>query len=147
MKNLVQQIDRIQHFLASQIVAPQHSTGDTFTNIAGAQQGITIPINLVEGGDPVVIGRIVGVAAEDALRSTSLVSVYIKGVFNLSVNPIHNKLAVGESVYIDPVSAALSDDYTAIPFGVVLDAVPAGAPKVVRVLLFGATPGAAGFGS
>ena len=62
MKNFYQTGDNLT-FLASQIVAPQHTLGDTYTNLVGPGEGATTPVNLVEDSDPVVIGRIVGVAA------------------------------------------------------------------------------------
>lgn len=148
MKNLVQEFANKLSFLASQIVAPQHVAGDTFTNIAGPQQGVATPVNLVEAGDPVVIGRIVGVAASDALLSTQKISVYIHGVYNLTVKSIHNGLSAGETVYIDPTTAVLSDDQTGVPYGCAQDVVPINSTgTLIRVVLFGLTPGAIGAGS
>lgn len=147
MKNMVQDHVRVLSFLASEISFPAHSSGDAYTNIAGPQQGIATPINLVEGGDPVLIGRIPGVAAADALLSTGRVSVYIQGVFNLAVTPIHNGLSKGETVYADPSTLALSDDQTKTPFGYALDVAPATGTTTIRVLLCGPTPGATGAGS
>lgn len=147
MKNLVQDHDHLLSFLASEISFPAHVSGDTFTNIAGPQQGVATPVNLVEAGDPVLIGRIPGVAASDALRSTSRISVYIRGVFNLAVTPIHNGLSKGETVYADPSTLALSDDQTKTPYGVALDVAPATGTTTIRVLLLGPTPGATGTGS
>jgi predicted RecA/RadA family phage recombinase len=145
MKNLSQLTDAILQFLASDLTAPSHSSGDSYTNIAGPQQGLNTPINLVEGGDPVVCGRIVGVADHDALTSSDLITVYTRGVFNLAVTVVHNGFSKGETVYIDPSSAVLSDDQTKTPFGVALDATSVNA--TIRVMLFGATPGATGAGS
>jgi|SRR5581483_3508158 len=144
MKNCVQTYDNLVQLLASDLVFPAHSSGDTFTNIAGPQQGIATPINLVEGGDPVVCGRIVGVADRDALKSTDLITVYVRGIFNLSVSSVHNGISKGETIYIDPVTAALSDDFNDVPFGHALQAVGAGTTATIQVRLLGATPGAIG---
>ncbi len=104
--------------------------------------------NLVDSGDPVVIGRIVGVAATSALASTDLVSVEVEGVHDLSVTTIHNGISIGETVYIDPAAATLSDDYNDVPYGVALEAISlVTATDTINVLLFAATPGAAGANS
>jgi len=146
MKNFVLTGDNLS-FLASQIVNPAHVTGDTYTNLVGTGEGLTVPINLVETGDPVVIGRIVGVANNDALQSTDTVVVSTRGVYNLAVKCIHHAITVGETVYIDPVTAVVSDDSTAVPFGCALAAVAGGATTTINVKLFGQTPGAAGANS
>jgi predicted RecA/RadA family phage recombinase len=115
---------------------------------------VTIPVaNLVFpshagalplSGDPVLVGRLCGVANADGVTGGSVV-VSTRGVYNLSVTSIHNGVSIGETVYIDPVTAVLSDDANDVPFGVALDAVAAGnVAATVRVKLFGATPGAIG---
>jgi predicted RecA/RadA family phage recombinase len=147
MKNLVQSYDNIVQLLASDLVFPTHTTGDNFTNIAGPQQGIAVPINLVEGGDPVLCGRLVGVADRDALRSTDLISVYVRGVFNLAVKSYHNGFNKGETVYIDPSTAELNDQAAGVPFGTAMQAVASNAVTTIQVRLFGATPGATGANS
>jgi len=104
--------------------------------------------NLVDSGDPVVVGRLVGVAATSALASTDLVAIETEGVHDLSVTTIHNGIAIGETVYIDPSAATLSDDYNDVPFGIALEAISlVTATDTINVLLFGATPGAAGANS
>lgn len=145
MKNLVQFVDTHLQFLASDLSFPSHSSGDTFTNIAGPQQGLATPINLPESGDPVLCGRIPGVCDSDALRSTDLLTVYVRGVFSLAVAIVHNGLSKGETVYANPSTLVLSDDQTGVPFGVALEA--ASAPGTIKILLLGPTPGAIGAGS
>jgi predicted RecA/RadA family phage recombinase len=140
MKNFVQPGDTLS-FAASAIVAPAHSTGDTYTNLLAPQLGVTTPVNLVETGDPVVVGRIVGVANNDAFKTTDQIAINTRGVYNLSVTSLHHSLVVGETVFINATSALVSDDYTQVPFGCVLTAVAEGATAVVGVKLFGQTPG------
>ena len=55
MKNFVMTGDNLS-FLASDIVAPQHVAGDIYTNLVGPGSGLVTPINLVESGDPCIIG-------------------------------------------------------------------------------------------
>ena len=71
--------------------------------------------------------------------------VSTRGIYNLSVASIHNGISVGETVYIDPSTAVLSDDANDVPYGLALDAVAAGnVAATIRVKLFGQTPGAIG---
>lgn len=146
MKNFVQTGDNLA-FLASQIVFPSHSSGDTYTNLVGPAEGIATPINLVESGDPVVIERICGVANNDALQSTDTVIVSTRGVYNLAVKCNTQTIRVGETVYINASTAVLSDDSTGVPYGVALGVVANGVTTTIPVKLFGQTPGAIGFGS
>jgi predicted RecA/RadA family phage recombinase len=146
MKNFIMNGDNLP-FLASQIVNPSHSSGDTYTNLVGVAEGISTPINLVESGDPVVIGRIVGVANTDALASTDTVVVSTRGVYAVAVKSIHNGVAVGETVYIDPATAVVSDDSSGVPFGCAVGAVASGATTTINVKLFQQTPGATGANS
>ena len=144
MKNLLYEVGDRLAFLASLIVAPSHASGDTYTNLVAPGEGISTPVNLVEAGDPVVIGRIVGVAEQDALQSTDSITVRLRGVFNLSVQCQHHTITVGETVYINPSTAVISDDPTQVPFGTALASVPSGTTATIAVRLFGATPGAIG---
>ena len=88
-----------------------------------------------------------GVAASTALLATDLITVVFVGVFNIPVKSTHHALVAGESVFIDPSSAVVSDDLTGVPYGCVVDAVVQYATTTVRVKLFGQTPGAIGAGS
>jgi predicted RecA/RadA family phage recombinase len=152
MKNFVMTGDNLT-FVASSLVFPSHAAGDTYTNLVGAGAGLTTPINLVESGDPVVVGRIVGVANNDALTSADSIVVSTRGVYALAVQALYGAgIHDGETVYINPTTAVLSDDSTGVPFGCV--ATPAGGIAVIHgstttvpVKLFGQTPGATGFGS
>jgi predicted RecA/RadA family phage recombinase len=146
VKNFVQPGDNLS-FLASQMVAPAHTLGDTYTNLVAPSLGISTPVNLVESGDPVVIERIVGVANNDALASTDTIVVSTRGVYALAVHCSTQTIRLGETVYIHPTTAVLSDDSTGVPFGVALGTVANGVTSTINVKLFGQTPGAAGFGS
>jgi predicted RecA/RadA family phage recombinase len=122
MKNSVQD-GRVLTFTESDLTHPSHSDG------------------LVDAGDPVVVGRVVGVAYENAAASSDSINVQTEGVFDLSVSSVHNGISKGETVFIDPSTAALSDDYADVPFGVALETVSAGQSDTINVKLFGQTPG------
>ncbi len=131
MKNFVQEGDRIT-FAGSALTGPQAD---------------------IKSGDPVLTtsGRICGVAVADEVPGSagpandSNVVVQLKGVFQLAVTSTHHAIGVGQTVYIDPTAATLSDGFTDIPFGVALDPVVQYASLTsIRVRLFGATPGAVG---
>lgn len=127
MKNFVQDGDRVT-FAASALVGPN---------------------NPILSGDPVVAGRLAGVAVADAAPTAGIyndanVVVLLKGVVTLTVVSIHHAISIGSTVYIDPATGVVSDDLTDVPFGVVLDAVAQYGSTAVRVKLFGCTPGAVG---
>lgn len=121
MKNLVQR-GRDLTFLESQLVHPTHTDG------------------LVDGGDPVVVGTLVGVAYESAEASTDSITVSLDGVYNLSVlakhaGGVNDAVAAGDQLYIDAATAVISKDATDIPYGKALDAVGAGNTAAIPVLL------------
>jgi len=122
MKNSVQD-GRVLTFTESDLTHPSHSDG------------------LVDAGDPVVVGRVVGVAYESAAATTDSINLQTEGVFDLSVSSVHNGISKGETVFIDPSTAVLSDDYADVPFGVALETISAGQSDTINVKLFGATPG------
>lgn len=101
-------------------------------------------------GEAGVVGRIVGVVVADAVVGAAgpyndgNTVLETHGVFQLSVVSTHHAISAGSTVYIDPTTGVVSDDYTDVPFGCVADAVSQYATTKVRVKLFGATPGAAG---
>lgn len=157
MKNFYSTGDNLM-FLAQQIVAPQHASGDTYTQLVGPGEGATTPINLVEDGDPCVVGRIVGVANMDAIFAADEIIISTRGVFSLAVKANYGAgIHYGETVYIDPVAATLSDNSAGIPFGCVVlanggtaagqdaIAVPVGSTSTVLVKLFGQTPDSNGY--
>jgi Uncharacterized conserved protein (DUF2190) len=144
MKNFYEIGDNLS-FLASQIVAPQHASGDIYTNLVGPGEGATTPVNLVQDSDPCVIGRIVGVSNMDAVFATDTIVVSTRGVYTLSVTSAFPRgIHLGETIYIDALNATLSDNQNSanggIPFGCALGAIAAGATSTIQVKLFGQTP-------
>jgi hypothetical protein len=93
---------------------------------------------------------VAGVVVSDAVNGAAgpyndgNVVLETRGVFTLSVQSTHHAISVGSTVYIGTATGAVTDDYTQVPFGVVLDAVGQYQTASVRVKLFGATPGAVG---
>lgn len=128
MKNFVQTGNQLT-FTASDLIHPTHTDG------------------FPHSGDPVVVGRIAGVAMISALASTDLVSVLVEGVVNVSVVGSGNGISVGETVFIDYSAATLGPDLTDVPFGIALQAIAAGQTANINVKLFGGTPGALGANS
>jgi predicted RecA/RadA family phage recombinase len=140
MKNFVQNGSRIT-FAASAVV-----TANNFATPYNAATSGSGPLS----GEAGVIGRIVGVVVSSAVNgaagpyndaNTVLETV---GVFSLTVISTHHAIAAGSTVYINATNGIVSDDYTQVPYGCVCDAVAQGATALVRVKLFGATPGAVG---
>lgn len=76
---------------------------------------------LVDGGDPVVIGDMIGVAATSAYTTADLIAVRHNGVFNLPVVAkkagTNTPVTIGAKIYIDPATAILSLTDTGIHFG------------------------------
>lgn len=114
-------------FLDSIIVHPSHTDSRTHS------------------GDAVIIGRFVGVALISAAAATDMVTVCLRGVFNVPVVATA-PVSVGETVYIHPTTAVVSSDLTQTPFGTALEAAASGT-VTIAVRLFGHTPGAIGAGS
>lgn len=116
-------------------------------NVTLALTSIVAPNSPPKSGDACVAGRLVGIANQDGVVGGKLV-ITTRGVFNLAVKALHHTgITPGETVFIDPTTAVLSDDYTAVPFGVAIDPVVLAATTTIRVRLFGATPGATGANS
>jgi predicted RecA/RadA family phage recombinase len=97
---------------------------------------------LVNSGDPVVRGTIVGVATIDAAATTDGIPIKTDGVFDLSVTATNAggnvAVAIGDRLYIDGASAVISKDSTKTPFGKALAAVTSGATAVIEVKVTGA---------
>jgi len=140
MKNFVQRGIRIA-FSATSVV-----TLNNVANPYSVSNAATGP----KSGEAGVIGRIVGVVVADSVNGSAgvlndgNVILETEGVFQFTVTSTHHAMSVGSTVYIGASTGVLSDDYTAVPFGVILDAVGQYASTSVRVKLLGATPGAAG---
>lgn len=141
MKNFVQDGRRVA-FAASAVV-----TVNNAAHPYSASDATTGP----KSGEAGLIGRIAGVVVADSVNGSAgpindgNVILELVGVFQFIVKCNHKAMVPGSTVYIDPTSGALSDDYTAVPYGSTLDAVGSGSQTTsVRVKLFGATPGAIG---
>lgn len=123
MKNQVQD-GKVLTLVESVLVHPTHGDG------------------LVNGGDQIVVGSIVGVAVEDAAASTDNIDVVREGVFNLSVTGTdsggNSAVAVGDKLFIDSgANAALTKNNTKTEFGIALAAVTSGATATIPVLVTG----------
>jgi predicted RecA/RadA family phage recombinase len=119
--------------------------GDNLTILSSLLIGLNSP---PKSGDAVVCGRIVGVVNNDSAGATDQVVVSTRGVFNVGVQTVHNGISIGETVFIDPASGVLSDDFNDVPFGIALASISVGAgSKSIDVKLFGQTPGATGANS
>jgi predicted RecA/RadA family phage recombinase len=94
---------------------------------------------LVNKGDPVVVGRLVGVALKSAAAATDQIPIDTEGIWGLNVfgsisdgtaDGVASTLAVGTPVYINKTTAVLSgisDSGNWVPFGVLLTEVASGA--------------------
>lgn len=101
---------------------------------------------LVDSGDPVVMGRIPGVAQVSAAATTDPIAVSTKGVYDLLVTVVHNGISKGETVFIDPSAGTLSDDFADVPFGLALEAIASGS-DTINVKLLPGTASAVGANS
>lgn len=83
---------------------------------------LTHPANasgLVEKGMPCVTFELCGVAMTSASAATDRVSLDTEGIWWLDVYAwfFGVDITVGQRVYIDPITAVVSDDITGMPFG------------------------------
>jgi predicted RecA/RadA family phage recombinase len=93
---------------------------------------------LVNKGDPVVVGRMVGVALKSAAAATDQIPIDTEGIWDLNVfgsisdgtaDGAASALAVGAPVYINKTTAVLSgisDGGNWLPFGTLLTEVASG---------------------
>jgi predicted RecA/RadA family phage recombinase len=108
---------------------------------------VVAPNSPAASGDPCIVGRLPGVACEAGVTGGSTI-ISVEGVYNLAVNSVHNGLSIGETVFIDPSTGVLSDDFADVPFGTALGVVAAGATgTLIDIRLMGATPSATGANS
>lgn len=123
MKNQVQD-GKVLTLVESVLVHPTHTDG------------------LVNGGDQIVVGSLVGVAVEDAAATTDNIDFVREGVFNLSVigtnSGGNSAVAVGDKLFIDSgANAAITKDTTKAEFGIALAPVNSGATATIPVLVTG----------
>jgi len=109
-------------FLESALTHPSHSDG------------------LVDKGDPVLVGKQVGIAFRDAAAATDLIAIDTEGIWVLSVvgKDANGSAAVlvGDRIYINKSSCELSKiatPATHMPFGIALTALASGATGLVVV--------------
>lgn len=109
-------------FLESELVHPSHTD------------------SLVDKGDPVVLGEIVGVAFKSAVAATDYIAIDTEGVWNLSVVAVNDNgniaVAAGQELYINKSTAVISriqNPATNTPFGYALGAVSSGQTAVIAV--------------
>lgn len=95
---------------------------------------------LVDGGDPVVVGGLVGVAMKGASAATDLIAVDSEGIWWLSVvaddDDGHVAIARGDDIFINTstcVLSKISDPDTQLPFGKALGVLSSGSTGVVAV--------------
>jgi hypothetical protein len=93
----------------------------------------------VDKGDPVVIGRVVGIALKSAAAATDMITIDTEGLWKLNVygavsdgtaDGVASALAVGTPIYINKTTAVLSgisDPGTWVPFGIAMSVVASGA--------------------
>lgn len=91
---------------------------------------------LVDSGDPVVQGVIVGVSLKDGLASTDEVSVDTHGVWDLSV--VANDggdvaVVIGDQLWIDGATAVINKNSAKTKYGVALKAITSGATATIPV--------------
>lgn len=96
---------------------------------------------LVESGDPVFVGSIVGVAQITALASTDNVTVDTEGVYRLAVVAkdgagVNSAVALGDQLFIDS-AAIINKGQDGLPFGYALGTVTAGSTTTIAVKLVG----------
>lgn len=92
----------------------------------------------VDKGDPVVVSQLVGIALRSASSATDVITVETEGIWWLDVYAYDNlgwlgTINVGDMLYIDPVTALVSNDWEDIPFGHALGPVTAGTTALIAV--------------
>jgi predicted RecA/RadA family phage recombinase len=95
---------------------------------------------LVDKGQAVVMGKLVGIALRDALAATDIIAVETEGIWALSVVAVdqngNSAVARGDRIYINFTTAVLSKintPATNIPFGIALSTLATGTTGIVAV--------------
>lgn len=95
--------------------------------------------NMVNGGDPVVIGDLVGMATTTATNSTDLIAIRHVGVGNFpvvaKVGATNTAVTPGSKIYIDGATAVLSLDTSKVFFGWAIQAINGGVTANIDVLM------------
>jgi len=94
----------------------------------------------VDHGDPVVLGKLVGVAFTSAIAATDIIAIDTEGIWALSVVASdaagNSPVARGDRIYInfsDGILSKISTPATNIPFGIALSTLTAGTTGIVAV--------------
>lgn len=115
--------------------------GITLDFVESALNHPTHANGLVSAGDPVSVGKIVGVSKITAAATTDTVPVRTRGVFSLPVAGVGSAgnaaIAAGDALYFDPATGVVNANNTKTPFGRALAAVASGATTTIDVLLTG----------
>lgn len=91
---------RVVNIVESLIVHPAHADG------------------FVDKGDPVVVGwSLVGIALRSASAATDTIPVDTEGVWYLNVTAYDGNIGIGDMLFIDWVTAVVSNDFMVCPFG------------------------------
>ena len=104
---------RIVNIMEQYIIHPLHDTDQ----------------DLIQKGDPLVVCVLVGVAMISATTVTDLVSIDTEGIWWLDVvisDVGMGSIFLGQRLYINPMTAEISDDAQNIPFGYALGYIPGG---------------------
>jgi len=108
---------RVVNIMESLIVHPAHADG------------------FVDKGDPVVVGwSLVGIALRSASAVTDMIPVDTEGIWYLNVTDAMGwNIGIGDMVFIDWVTAVVSNDFMANPFGHALGFVALGTTALIAV--------------
>jgi predicted RecA/RadA family phage recombinase len=114
-------------------------------HIAAVESALVHPSHsdgLVNSGDQVVKGALVGVALVSAAASTDSVNIAAEGIWSLSVAATdasgNSAVAFGDRIYVDAGSNAdLTKNATKTPFGIALGAISSGQTGTISVKVTG----------
>lgn len=89
---------------------------------------------LVRKGDPILAGwSLVGVAMHSAENAAQFITIDTEGIWYLMVEATLANIDIGDMVFIDSVTAAVSDDWEDVPFGHALGPVVDGNTTLIAV--------------
>lgn len=123
-------------------MAQNHIQNGVFLDFAESElTHPTHPDGLVDSGDPVYLGQLVGVAQQSAGASSDLITMHTQSVYKLRVvgadaggNAVVNK---GDRVYISN-AGVINKNAGNLPFGIALGSVESGSSTAISVKVCGA---------
>ena len=92
--------------------------------------------DLIEKGDPcMAFPNLVGIAMKTAESTEEVITIDTEGIWwlNVEAGKAWGDVYVGQMLYIDASSAAITDDYEQIPFGLSLGHVDEGNTTLIAV--------------